>query len=82
MKKPVYSHIASLLIAMDNCSKSGNSEWLAKHEQSIESLIEESMPSGSGVDCGTKLDMDRSRPDRLVFTFSYHHMNENGYYDG
>ena len=40
------------------------------------------LPSGSGWDCGTKLDYEKSNPDKLVFYGSYHHMNENGMYDG
>ena len=39
------------------------------------------MPSGSGVDSGTKL-LDNSTPDRLVFQADFHHMDENGFYDG
>lgn len=40
------------------------------------------MPSGSGIDSGTKLDYGRSTPDKLVFTMSFHHMNDSGMYDG
>ena len=40
------------------------------------------MPSGSGFDSGTKFDFDKSTPNKLVFQTSYHHMNQNGYYDG
>jgi hypothetical protein len=39
------------------------------------------MPSGSGIDCGTKFDWG-SKPNKLVFTFSYHHMDEAGLYSG
>ena len=40
------------------------------------------MPSGAGIDSGTQIDMDKSRKDRLVFTTSFHHMDEWGGYDG
>jgi hypothetical protein len=40
------------------------------------------MPSGSGFDSGTTLDLDASHADKLVFQTSFHHMDENGYYDG
>jgi hypothetical protein len=40
------------------------------------------LPSGSGIDCGTELDRAACKPGKLVFTFSYHHMNEAGMYDG
>ena len=38
-------------------------------------------PSGSGIDCGTKLD-SASSPEKLIFFIEFHHMNEVGYYDG
>jgi len=40
------------------------------------------MPSGSGFDCGTKFDFEKSNPEKLVFNIGYHHMDENGFYDG
>jgi hypothetical protein len=40
------------------------------------------MPSGSGVDIGTKLDLGESTSDKLVFSASFHHMDEHGGYDG
>ncbi len=82
MKKPLYSTLASLVQARLNCIKANNSEWLIKHEQAACELVKSHMPSGSGIDCGTKLDIDRSNGDKLVFTFSFHHMNENDMYDG
>lgn len=44
--------------------------------------VRKNMPRGSGIDCGTELDMDRSNPNKLVFIVSYHHMDEHGGYDG
>lgn len=82
MKKPLYQEIAICLQAMINCEASGNTEWFDRHEERIEELCKNHMPRGSGFDSGTTLDMDRSNPDRLVFTSAYHHMDENGYYDG
>jgi hypothetical protein len=40
------------------------------------------MPSGSGFDSGTQFDYDKSTPEKLVFHTTFHHMNENGMYDG
>lgn len=78
----LYREIASLIEARQNCRKANNTEWFDKHEETILSLVKDFMPSGSGIDSGTEIDLDRSKPDKLVFTFGYHHMNENGYYDG
>ena len=79
-RTPLYRELASLLAARDNCLKSDNSdstEWLDKHTASMEYMAENYMPSGAGIDCGTKLDLVASKPNRLVFTFSFHHMNDN-----
>jgi hypothetical protein len=45
------------------------------------------LPSGSGIDNGTKFRPDLScintaypKSERLVFNVSFHHMNEHGYY--
>jgi hypothetical protein len=57
-------------------------EWKHKHEDFANQLVEEHLPSGSGFDSGTKLDWDASHAEKLVFTTAFHHMDENGYYDG
>lgn len=44
--------------------------------------IMQTAPSGSGIDSGTQLDEDKSSANRLVFLMPFHHMNENGMYDG
>jgi hypothetical protein len=40
------------------------------------------LPSGSGFNSGSEFLPCESRPDRLVFKTAFHHMDENGYYDG
>ncbi len=80
--RPLYQFIASTLNAFHNCAKSENTEWQDKHEARIEELTESFMPSGSGIDSGTKFNWDESTDEKLVFNTSYHHMNEDGYYDG
>ena len=78
---PLYREIVSLLLAIDNCRESGNSEWEEKHEDSL-SKLESYLPSGSGIDCGTKIDREKTKRNKLVLSFSFHHMNDNGFYDG
>lgn len=77
-----YSAIASAMLARANCERSGNSEWFDRHTDRILDLVREHAPSGSGFDSGTSFSFDASRPDRLVFFTSFHHMSEHGYYDG
>jgi len=74
--------IGSYVVAYHNCERHGNSEWKAKHRDMLESLVTDFMPSGSGFDSGTKLDIDASSDTKLVFYTDYHHMNEGGFYDG
>lgn len=73
--------IASTIVAYKNCIAMNNTLWQEKHLEHIHELQEE-LPSGSGIDCGTKIDIDRSNGSRVVLTCEYHHMNESGYYDG
>jgi hypothetical protein len=82
MVRCLYSEIANLIQARSNCSASGNIEWFEKHTDAIDALVAEHMPSGSGFDNGTQLDLILSHVDKLVFKVSFHHMNEVGYYDG
>lgn len=50
--------------------------------EEVEKLVRDYMPSGSGIDNGVKIDLDKCNDNRLTFTFGYHHMNESGMYCG
>lgn len=83
-REPLYRALSSLVSARLNCiarKPTANVEWQSKHEDSIAELVE-FLPSGSGIDGGTKIDLDASTPEKLVFTFGFHHMNDAGMYDG
>jgi hypothetical protein len=80
-KMPRYVAFARTLDAWLNCQESGNDTWLPRHEEKLNSWCKEG-PSGSGWDNGTKIDLELSRKEKLVFKGSFHHMNEHGYYDG
>lgn len=73
--------LAGRIAARNNCIKTNNEVWKTTHEEVIDEMMEH-LPHGSGIDAGTKFLLEESTPQRLVFSFSYHHMNENGYYDG
>jgi hypothetical protein len=45
-------------------------------------MLVDLLPSGSGIDSGTKLDLNASHAEKLVFDIAYHHMNDGGFYDG
>ena len=77
----VAAYIAGKLVAIENCEKSENWEWRDRHAEDLIRIVREG-PSGSGWDCGTSFDKDRSSRNKLVFFGSYHHMDEMGGYDG
>ena len=79
---PLYRELASLVQARLNCIDSGNPDWHSKHEHAIRTLVADHLPTGSGIDSGTTIDLDTSTGEKLVFDFSYHHMHDSGMYDG
>lgn len=81
-KSILYKQLASAIQARKNCEQAGNAEWYQKHSETIEQLVADFLPSGSGWDCGTKIDLGASHADKLVLYGEFHHMDENGFYDG
>jgi hypothetical protein len=63
-----------------NCVKNNNKMWEDTWKDSIDKQLE-LLPHGSGLDAGVHFDWKTSTPDKLIFKFSFHHM-EDGYYDG
>lgn len=65
-----------------NCEwlKTVNENYLDLCESRIEKL-ESLLPSGSGINCGCKIDREKSGLKKVVINTSFHHIN-NGYYSG
>jgi hypothetical protein len=78
----LYQRLASLVVAIENCRTSGNAEWERRHKETLSDLVRAHLPHGSGFDNGTTIDLARSGENRLAFSTSFHHMNDNGFYDG
>lgn len=78
----IYQAIATALQAKQNCEASGNEEWRMIWADRITYLCRNHLPSGAGVDGGTPIDWDKSRPERLTFLMAFHHMDECGGYSG
>ena len=76
-----YERLANAIVARRNCEESGNEEWRLKHGETITELLSDA-PSGGGFDSGTTLSTLKSGESKLVFDTSFHHMDENGMYDG
>ena len=75
----IYQQIAQTLDTKLRCELKGN-PCAAMHQERIDRMMQDA-PSGSGFDSGTELS-DDSDGNRLVFETAFHHMDENGYYDG
>lgn len=74
--------IAERVQALAHCKAGrGHSDWIGKHEDAIDRLQRE-LPRGSGIDNGTKIDLDRSTFDKVVLTAGFHHMDQHGGYAG
>lgn len=81
--EPVYRQIAAALQSYRHCSSSAaNESQQGRWRDRAESLVRNHMPSGSGIDCGTVLDLESSTSEKLVFVVEFHHMNDGGYYNG
>lgn len=78
----LYQKLAQVLAAYHNSTAANNTEWIVKHSETIDRLCHTFMPTGSGFDAGTMLDVNRSSAEKLIFASAYHHMDANGYYDG
>jgi hypothetical protein len=78
----LYIALAQSAGAYHRCQETGNLEWATRHKLRCFELVKEWMPSGSGIDSGTEIDLDESGQDKLVFTTSYHHMDDGGCYAG
>lgn len=81
-KAPLYVHLASLVDARLRCFHTDNFDWFDKHEESIALLARDHLPSGSGFDSGTMVDLEKSTGGKLVFNTAFHHMDDGGGYDG
>jgi hypothetical protein len=75
MARYLYSELSGLIDAITRCTPDmGN-----RHKLTIANLIKQHLPSGSGFDNGTAIDVSKSHAEKLVFTTSFHHMNDGGY---
>jgi hypothetical protein len=67
--------------AWQSCKAENKTEWMDKWEDRINEQLSH-LPHGSGIDAGIQFNWEESRPEKLRFTFPFHHMDEHGYYDG
>lgn len=80
--EPLYKLIATALDARINCDRSNNREWFERWTDHLQTFERELLPSGSGIDNGCSIDLERSNGGKVVIHTGFHHMNEGGMYDG
>ena len=80
-KEPVYKQIANQVYQYHSTVTPQESDEM-RHKYALESIMKNHMPSGSGIDAGTKLLLEESTGEKLVFEVAYHHMNSTGFYCG
>jgi hypothetical protein len=83
MARYLYSELAAAIEARRNCDTRvpRNEEWFDKWTERIDQLVQ-LLPSGSGIDHGTRIDLEASHAGKLVLYAGFHHMNDGGMYDG
>lgn len=74
----LYQRIATELRRL---AYTGRPDLVDLAEEQLRHIEQNHLPSGSGIDCGTKIYRDYSLRD-IILKFSYHAMDENGFYDG
>ena len=72
----VYKRLARLIDTYQHT----NQEWCDIATDRINKITDEVLPSGSGLDAGCIVDLDKSTPNKIVIETSFHHMNDVGYY--
>lgn len=81
MKDQLFRAIARVLLARETSTERGNQEGVDNQNKFLKDL-EKFLPSGAGIDNGTKIDLENSTSSKIILTFSYHRMNDNGFYVG
>ncbi len=84
-ERKIYDTLDSAVTAKKNCYNGNilNTKWGSKWDDLIDYLQRNHLPHGSGFDCGCKVVEEECVSGlKLVIGFSYHHMDDNGYYDG
>ena len=80
-ERTVVQEIASTVGAYKRCLATGN-EYSDNHSATLGWIESQFLPSGAGIDNGTKIDRNETTESKVVLTFSFHHMDEYGGYDG
>jgi len=80
--RKLYQALAGAVDAHHTCVAHNNAECAVKHKKALKKLTDGFLPSDSGVNGSTKLDVNKSTGEKLVLYTSFHHMNDSGMYNG
>lgn len=72
--------IATAVQARANCKARDNVAWFDLWTARLDDIARNALPSGSGFDNGTKIDVGRCNGVKLAFETAFHHMGEHGMY--
>lgn len=81
MTVPLYRAIVQALVALETSLSRGNAEWVPRWNTVLREY-DKMLPRGSGLDNGSVLVKAESDSEKLVIETSFHHMNDDGFYDG
>lgn len=82
MDQTIISKLSGSIGAYHRCIESGNEEWESKHLDAIQDIQKNRLPSGSGIDSGTVVNVEESTENKITMNVSFHHMNDCGMYVG
>ena len=77
--KTLAAWIAETADWAERAQNNANAQWGDIAQDRLAQLVD-LLPSGSGIDNGTKL--ESADASKIVLTAGFHHMNDGGYYDG
>ena len=82
-QRTVIQALASAIEARANViGHSSCPEMVEAWDEVIQAIQREKLPSGSGIDGGTAVTVDKSSGRRIEMLCSFHHMDEHGFYYG
>jgi hypothetical protein len=82
-QRTVAEQLSSAIVARKNCeSRDDVGGWMAKWSEVISNVEKNHLPHGAGFDNGTTIMLDHSDECMMAFETSFHHMDDNGMYDG
>jgi hypothetical protein len=81
MKRKVYQILASHLEAYKLCVVKNNKEWEEKHADTVNKIIDDLLPHGSGINAETEISFKKSGDKKIVLYTEFQAMDNNGYYD-